>query len=127
MSHSFYTSSHTEFWLYEPFRNNEFEWVISNEILSEYFEQLSKFYNVQTATVVIKIFTTRLNVIFSEPFFKWGLIDSDPDDNKFVDLAISSNSNYLVTNDHHFDVLNQLDFPSIKVVTLNEFQILMGY
>jgi predicted nucleic acid-binding protein len=88
---------------------------------------LSKFYNVQTATVVLKIFTTRLNVIFSEPFIKWGLIVSDPDDNKFVDLAISSYSNYLVTNDHHFDVLNQLDFPSIKVVTLNEFQILMGY
>ena len=51
----------------------------------------------------------------------------DPDDNKFVDIAISSNSTYLVTNDHHFDVLKQLDFPSVNIVSLKEFQIVMGY
>ncbi len=44
------------------------------------------------------------NVIFSEAYFQWGIISEDLDDNKFSDLAISTNSDCLVTFDKHFNV-----------------------
>ena len=93
-----------EFWLYQAFASEQFEWVISNEILSEYFEQLDAFYSYNTAVLVSNILLSSPNVTFAAPFFKWNLIEKDPDDNKFADLAISANVNYLVTEDKHFNI-----------------------
>ncbi len=76
--------------------------------MSEYYEKLASFYSVYTANLVTDILLVSTNVMFAEPFYKWLLIDGDPDDNKFVDLFISSNANYLVTNYHHFDILKNL-------------------
>ena len=50
------------------------------------------------------------------------MITKDPDDNKFSDLAIAANVNYLVSNDKHFNVLKGLPFPTVTVVTLEEFK-----
>lgn len=90
-----------EYWLYQAFSDEMFNWVISNEILTEYEEVITDFYSAKTADLVLKILTTAPNVVFTEPFFKWNLIIDDPDDNKFSDLAISSNVNFLVTHDKH--------------------------
>ena len=40
--------------------------------------------------------------------------------NEFSDLAIFSNAHYLVTNDHDFNVLKTLPFPTLKVVSLEK-------
>jgi putative PIN family toxin of toxin-antitoxin system len=119
--------SNPEFWLYRAFKDKQFEWVISNEIMLEYEEKLAVFYSVPTADLVLTVLTLASNVVFAEPFLKWNLIAADPDDNKFADLAISSNANYLVTNDRHFQVLKNLDFPTVKAVTLEEFKNIIGY
>lgn len=111
-----------EFWLYEAFSSGMFNWLISNEILLEYEEQLSSFYSPRTADLVLKILTAAPNVIFAEPFFKWALIEADPEDNKFSDLAISANANYLITHDKHFRILEEIPFPTVKVVSLSEFK-----
>lgn len=66
--------------------------------------------------------TTASNVEFIEPSFRWGLMTNDPDDNKFADLAISTNAQYLVSNDRHFNIFKKIDFPSLKVVKLKEFK-----
>ena len=44
------------------------------------------------------------------------------DRNKFVDTAIASNSDYIITNDRHFRVLQTVVFPSVRVVRLADFQ-----
>jgi uncharacterized protein len=116
-----------EYWLYKAFRNKAFDWVIGNEILLEYEEILSDFYSPYTADLVLNILLTSSNIIRAEPFTRWQLITNDPDDDKFADLAISSNVHYLVTNDHHFDVLKELPFPTVKVVSLDEFKEILGY
>ena len=115
-----------EFWLYEAFSKGSFEWLISNEILAEYEEQLSSFYSPNTADLVLKILSTASNVTFTEPYFKWGLIEADPADNKFADLAISANANYLVTHDKHFKVLSTIPFPVVDVVDLPTFKKLLS-
>ena len=116
-----------EYWLYLAFRKKTFDWVISNEILLEYEEKISEFYSPQTADLVLNILLTAPNIIRLEPFIKWQLITADADDDKFADLAISSNANYLVTNDHHFDVLKNLPFPTVKVVSFEVFREILGY
>jgi uncharacterized protein len=116
-----------EFWLYQSFRNKDFDWIISNEILLEYEEKVGTFYSTQTAELVLSILATASNVVFTEPFIKWSLIKDDPDDNKFADLAIAANVNFLVTNDHHFHLLKNLPFPIVKVVSIAEFKAIMGY
>jgi putative PIN family toxin of toxin-antitoxin system len=103
-----------EYWLYLAFRKKAFEWVMSNEIMLEYEELIIYFYSQHTADLVLNILLTASNVILTEPYIRWNLIEKDPDDNKFADLAISANVHYLVTNDNHFQVLKQLPFPLHK-------------
>ena len=105
--------------LYLIFQELKFDWVISNEIYLEYREVLTKFYSEDTAEYVLSRLLNSTNVIFQEPYFKWDLIQIDTSDNKFVDLAISS-------NDKHFNVLKELEFPRVHVVHLNEFLSLIN-
>lgn len=67
---------------------------VSNEILEEYIEILQRLTDNETAEYVVK---TILNSPFVElitPFYHFNLITVDPDDNKFVDCAISANAHY---------------------------------
>lgn len=120
--------SHSEhFWLYRAFMEGVFEWVVSNEILAEYEEQLALFYSERTAELVLNILSVAPNVIFAEPYFKWQLIEKDADDNKFADLAISLGAEYLVSNDKHFNILKKISFPKVNVVTIQKFRTLLGW
>ncbi len=55
----------------------------------------------------------------------WNLIVHDPDDDKFVDCAIASGSDDLVTSDKHFDILKTTPFPKVAVLSPDEFLKLM--
>ena len=115
------------YWLYQAFQQQCFEWLISNEILLEYEEQIAAYYSPKTAEIILKILSIAPNVIYKEAFINWNLIEQDPDDNKFVDLAISVNAHFLVSNDRHFDVLKTVDFPTVKVVSLEEFRQILQF
>ena len=55
----------------------------------------------------------------------WQLLQ-DADDNKFADCAIAANADYLITNDKDFNILKQINFPKISVVTIQEFKDVVG-
>jgi len=115
------------YWLYLAFKEERFEWLISNEIMTEYEEKIGSKYSEKTANYILSILSVAPNVIFDEPYFKWNLIEQDPDDNKFADLTIAGNADYLVTNDKHFNHLKIVDFPKINIVTTDEFKnIVLG-
>ncbi|MCE7058913.1 putative toxin-antitoxin system toxin component, PIN family [Dyadobacter sp. CY343] len=107
--------------LYLDFTAGKFEWYVSNEILLEYDEILTRTYSHNTAQFVLYQLAVSPNVVYSEPAFRWNLIENDPDDNKFSDLAISSNCDYLVTNDTDFNVFKTLPFPRLTVIDLQSF------
>lgn len=111
-----------EFFIYEYFQHSRFEWVVSTGILDEYEEKLTEFYSRKTAHLILEILCTADNVLFAEPHFRWNLISADPDDNKFADLAISSNADTLVTFDRHFDIFKNISFPNVTVLRPVEFQ-----
>ena len=87
----------------------------------EYKEKLTEFYSSYTAQLVLGVLENANNTVFTEPSFKWDLIIEDPDDNKFSDLAISSNA-YLVTRDKHFKIFKKIQFPKLTVVSPEEFR-----
>jgi putative PIN family toxin of toxin-antitoxin system len=110
------------YWLYTAFKEERFTWLISNEIMTEYEEKLIFMYSEKTANLVLSILSVAPNIIFGEPYFKWNLVEGDEDDNKFVDLTIAGNADYLVTNDKHFNPLKMIDFPKLNIITLAEFK-----
>ncbi len=115
-------SSRSEFhWIYLGIINNQFDLAISSEILNEYEEIISEKWHPNVAKDVIRMLMEAPNVFHTEIFYRLNLITKDPDDNKFVDCAFSSNARYLVSNDSHFRVLQDITFPKIPLITLEEF------
>jgi uncharacterized protein len=41
---------------------------------------------------------------------------------KFVDCAIASNVDYIVTNDKHLQILKTVEFPEIRTLNIDEFK-----
>jgi putative PIN family toxin of toxin-antitoxin system len=98
---------------------------LTNEILTEYEEIIGKKLNIEAANSVIRALMELENVFPTSIYFKFNLIFEDPDDNKFIDCAIASNCDFIVTNDKHFNVLKGIDFPKIAIVNLEEFKTII--
>lgn len=107
--------------IFDALLTGQFELIISNEILSEYSEIIAQKANIIVATNICEMLLSLSNVKKQEVFYKWGLIEIDKDDNKFVDCAMAGNADYLVSNDKHFNCLKQIEFPKLNLVTMDEF------
>ena len=109
-------------WIFSNLLNNQYELYVTNEVLLEYEEIISSKYSEEVAKNVIRTLLLLENVVLVTPFFKWDLIADDKDDNKFVDCYLISNSDILVTNDKHFDILKEIDFPKVNIVKIDVFE-----
>ena len=83
--------------IFDALLSGQYDAVISNEILTEYVEILERKANATVANNIVESITNLPNVAKVEIGFKWELISSDPDDNKFVDCAIAGRVKYVVT------------------------------
>jgi predicted nucleic acid-binding protein len=88
----------------------------------EYEEMLIRFYSSKIAGNIMNFIFYSVNAVLIMPHFRWNLIAADPDDNKFVDCALNAGANYIVTNDRHFNILKNIDFPRIKVIDIIAFK-----
>lgn len=111
--------------VWQSFLRGEYVLCVSNEIIEEYLEVLSRNINPWVAESIIYAILTRKNVKKLVPYYHFGLIEADPDDNKFVDCAIAANAKYIVSEDHHFDVLQSCSFPKVDVIGLDLFANLL--
>ena len=93
----------------------------SNEILSEYEEILTQKMGPSIASNIISAILYLPNTRQIQVFFHLQMIVSDPDDNKFVDCAFKANAHFIVTQDHHFDILKKIDFPKIDIINIDDF------
>lgn len=95
---------------------------VTEDILLEYQEKVTDcFHNEQLANVLINTLLNCQYVRRVETYFRYNLIKADYDDNKFVDCALACNAKFIVTEDSHFDVLKEIDFPKVDVLNLLEF------
>ena len=109
-------------WIFDKIRNGELQLCVSSEVLFEYEEILIQKTNREVARNVIDFLLISPNVHLVDIFYHWNLIEADPDDNKFIDCAISSNAYCLVSNDRHFNVVKEIDFPKLNILRLEEFE-----
>ena len=107
--------------VWTAFINEEFNLCVSNEIMMEYEEILTRKTSPAFAEMIVHIILNSENVVFVNPYYRFGLIIADPDDNKFVDCAIIANADYIVSQDTHFDILRTINFPKVKVIRIEEF------
>ena len=115
--------------IWQSFFEGNFCLCISNEILEEYTEVIARNISVNVVRYVIYTILERKNVRHITPYYRWNLITADPDDNKFVDCAISANARFIVTEDHHFNVLKDISFPTVDVINIDDFlkELQKGY
>ena len=93
---------------------------VSNEILDEYEEVIERHVNSVIAKSIIEQILNNPYTLLITPYFSYNLIQADPDDNKFVDCAVASDAKFIVTEDKHFQILNEIDFQKIDIITLDE-------
>ena len=98
---------------------------VSNEILEEYEEIIAQKTNPVIASNVVQTLLNAPSVELIDAFFRFELIQKDPDDNKFVDCTIAGNATYVVSNDTHFDILKEIDFPKLILKSLQEFSAML--
>ena len=77
--------------------------------------------SVEVATNVVHLLLESKYVEFINPYFRLQLIVADHDDDKFVDCAFAANATFIVSDDKHYDVLKDIDFPKILVLRLKQF------
>ena len=109
------------FTIWRCLQEGKFMICVSNSILDEYQEIIEEKTNAIIAQNVIRTLLDCPFVKYHEPSYYFGLITQDPDDNKFVDCAIVSNANYIVTEDKHFDVLKEISFPKVSILGIDDF------
>lgn len=112
-------------WLYQAIIEGKISIAFSNDILTEYEEQISLHWNTEVAANVIRSLIELSTAQLTVAYFNLRLIANDEEDDKFVDCAFAANADYIVTNDHDFDVLKSIGFPAIKVVNIDEFKAIL--
>ena len=77
--------------------------------------------SAEVAHNIIHAILNRSNTKHIQVYYHFGLIEADPDDNKFVDCAIASGAEFIVTNDAHFDILKTIPWPKVSIVKIEDF------
>lgn len=112
-------------WIFDRILSGEFILCISNEILLEYNEILERKTSVEVAENITQLLSIYPYVQHIAIYYKWNLMANDPDDNKYIDCAVSANAFCIVSNDNHFDILKGIEFPQVDIYRLNEFEHLI--
>jgi len=108
-------------WVFDAIINGDLILCISNEILWEYNEILERKNGVEVAENITNLLSVYPFVEQYQIHFNFNLIENDADGNKFTDCYIASQAQYLISNDKHFKILKDLEFPDVNVVTIDEF------
>lgn len=109
-------------WIFELLLAEEFNLLVTTTILLEYHEIISRKIDDFTAEETLKLLLSLPNIELIEVFYNWNLIEKDKDDNAFIDCAVAGNADFLITEDAHFIILKNIDFPKVTVLNIQAFQ-----
>lgn len=111
--------------IYQSLIAGKFSLVVTDEIVLEYEEIIQNKYGIDTANAFITLLKELPNVNYVTTYYKWHLIDSDADDNKYCDCAIAGKADYIITEDNHFNVLKIIPFPKLSVLGIVGFAAIL--
>lgn len=108
-------------WIFDSVITGELTMCVTTEILLEYREILARKNGEEVAENMIQFFSVHPFIEKVEPFYRFRVIEQDPDDDKFVDCAVAASADYIISNDRHFENPRLQTFPKVNVLTVNEF------
>src|SRR3989344_4630993 len=105
--------------LIDKWKNKEIELISSLEIVEELVETLKKF-KIQMPEDMIEEWKNLIlkNSTLMAPSTKIDAIKEDPEDNKFLEVAIDGKADLIVSQDKH--LLNLKEYQGIKIVKPEE-------
>ena len=105
--------------------NNEFQVIISPEIIEELLRVL-KIFKIPMEEDKINFWKQLLieKSTLVYPTIKLQVVRNDPDDNKFIEAAIDGGANFIVSQDKH--LLSIRKYEEIKIVNPKEFLELLN-
>ncbi len=109
-------------WIFDGILAGRFTFCISNEVLLEYEEILARKTRPEVATNFVDFLTTFPFVELVEINFRTNFVESDPEDNKFVDCAIAAGAFCIVSEDKHFRVLSKRKNQPVRIFSVAEFE-----
>src|ERR1700749_1455641 len=109
-------------WIYQSLVQNKYDLAVSNEILTEYQEQIAYRYGIAYSDASLDFLLLLPNVVLKNPSFLWQLVENDKDDNKFVDCYIAGQCDYIISNDRHIHQIKDSQFPQVSVLRYEEFE-----
>ena len=88
--------------------------AVSTEILFEYEEIITRLSGAErwrdVASLLELLSQLHQNIQRVDPQFRFKVIATDLDDNKFCDCAIVAEANFIVTEDNHFEALESAGY-----------------
>ena len=94
---------------------------VNTDILEEYEEILAIKTTPEIARNIVEAIANLSTTVFQNTYVHFELLPADSDDNKFVDCAIASDAEYIVTNDKHFNPLKEIPWPKVEIIKIAEF------
>jgi putative PIN family toxin of toxin-antitoxin system len=94
---------------------------VNTDILEEYEEILSLKATPEIAHNVVEAIANLTTTTYQNTYVHFELLPADSDDNKFVDCAVASDAEYIVTNDKHFNPLKDIPWPKVEIIKIAEF------
>ena len=94
---------------------------VNTEILNEYEEILAEKTTKEIAKGIVEAIARLSTTVYQDVYIHFGLITQDADDNKFVDCAVAADAEYIVSNDKHFNILKEIEWPKVIVLKIQEF------
>jgi len=107
--------------IYSALKNRKYQLIVTTDILLEYEEIIGEEMGEDVAEDILSFLSVSTNILKVERTFYWQLINADPDDDKFVDVAVAGNADFIVLDDRHFRVLKNIPFPKIELLSTDEF------
>lgn len=114
-------------WIFQMLLDEEIVLCVTTDILLEYEEMIALHMSQRLAEETLGVLLSLPNVERIEKYFYFDLIPNDADDNKFVDCAIASGADFIVSEDRAFNILKSIPFPKVACLTLSEFSDLFEF
>jgi putative PIN family toxin of toxin-antitoxin system len=94
---------------------------VNTDILEEYEEVIARKATPEIAQNIVEAIANLTTTVMQNTYVHFELLPADSDDNKFVDCAVASDAEYIVTNDKHFNPLKEIPWPKVEIIKITEF------
>ena len=94
---------------------------VNTDILEEYEEMIAEKSTPEIANNVVEAIVNLSTTTLQNTYVHFELLPADSDDNKFVDCAVASDAEYIVTNDKHFNPLKEIPWPKVEIIKITDF------